>query len=128
MIHTVVKNVWIPCFIFELSTVLYNWLMTSFCLQNVKKIYKIYYISRGKSTQRSFFQLKWLLNIVSIHETIFITSFSSGEMFPSTVTFQRSDTPIFPYNFLVICKQSDVVSWYLELVDKMKSKWDMKEI
>ena len=34
----VVYNFAIPCFIFELSTVLYDRLMTSVCLQKVKKM------------------------------------------------------------------------------------------
>ena len=37
---SVVYNFVIPCFIFELSTILYDWLMTSFCLQKVKKLYE----------------------------------------------------------------------------------------
>ena len=48
-----------PCFIFELFAVLYDWLMTSFCLQKAKKEYKIYYISSGKSTQKRFLQSKF---------------------------------------------------------------------
>ena len=92
-------------FHFDLCSILSDWLMTPFCLQKVKKVYKICYSFRGKSTQRSFLQLKCLSNTVSIHETMFITSFSSDEKFSSTVSFQRSDTPIFPYIILVICKQ-----------------------
>ena len=127
MIQNVVKNFWIPCFIFELSTVLYDWLMTSFCLQKAKKVYKIYCNSREKSTQ-VFFNWNAFLNIVPIHEAIFMTSFSSNVMLLSTVAFQRSDTPIFLYTHLVIRKKNDVIHSYLKLVDNMKREWDINEI
>ena len=47
----VVQNLLIPYFIFELSTILFDWLMTSFCLQRVKRTYEMYFILKGKSTQ-----------------------------------------------------------------------------
>ena len=45
MIKNVVYHFVIPCFIFELYTILYYWLMTSFCLQKVKKMYEADYVS-----------------------------------------------------------------------------------
>ena len=41
MIDNAVYNFVIPCFIFELSTILYDWRIRSFCLQKVKKMYKV---------------------------------------------------------------------------------------
>ena len=38
----------IPCFIFEISTILYDWLMMSFCFQNVKNVYQIYCFPKEK--------------------------------------------------------------------------------
>ena len=45
MIKDVVYNFVIPCFIFELSTILYDWLITSFCLQTGKIMYEAGYVS-----------------------------------------------------------------------------------
>ena len=45
MIKNVFYHFVIPCFIFELYTILYDWLMTSFCLQKVMKIYEAGYAS-----------------------------------------------------------------------------------
>ena len=45
MIKNVVYHFVIPCFIFELYTILYDWLMTSFCLQKVMKMYEAGYVS-----------------------------------------------------------------------------------
>ena len=55
----------IPCFIFELSTILYDWLMTSFCLQKVKKMHEVDCVSKRKLTEKSFLELTCLLNIIS---------------------------------------------------------------
>ena len=54
MMKSVVYYFVIPCFIFELSTILYDWLMTSFCLQKVKKVYEADYVSNRKLTQKNF--------------------------------------------------------------------------
>ena len=72
MIKTVVYNFVIPSFIFELSAILYDWLMMSFRLQNVKKVYETDHVSKRKSTQRTFFSLHVFLNIIPVHETTFI--------------------------------------------------------
>ena len=56
MMKNVVYNFMIPCFILELSNILYDCLMTSFCLQKVKKVYEADYVSKRKLTQRTFFQ------------------------------------------------------------------------
>ena len=53
--------------------------------------------------------------------------FSSVEMPPSTVTFQRSDTTIFLY-IVVICEKDDVMKRNLISVDCLKTKSDIKEI
>ena len=86
------------------------------------------FISRDKSTQRRFLQLKCFSKHCINSWENFYYFFSSGQMFPLTVTFQRSDTAIFPYAILVICKQNDVISWYLILIVNMKTKWHIKEI
>ena len=54
MVKKVVYNILIPCFIFELSTILYDWLMKSCSLQKVKKAYEADYVSKRKLTQRTF--------------------------------------------------------------------------
>ena len=59
MMKNVAYNFVIPCSIFELSIVLYDWLMTSFCLQKVKKMYEAKFPER-KSAQRTFLQLACL--------------------------------------------------------------------
>ena len=82
----------------------------------------------GNRLKEDFFSWNAILNIVSIYETIFIPFFSSGERFPLTVTFQRSDTPIFPHTILVVCIQNDVTTSLLKLVDKIKTKCNIKEI
>ena len=48
--RNVVYNFVIPCFIFELYIILYDWLMTSFCLQKVMKMYEAGYVPRRKLT------------------------------------------------------------------------------
>ena len=55
MLKNVARNFVMPCFIFELSTILNYWLMTSFCLQKVKKVYLADYVSKGELSQRTFF-------------------------------------------------------------------------
>ena len=45
MINNVVYHFVIPRFIFELYTILYDWLMTSLCLQEVMKRYEAGYVS-----------------------------------------------------------------------------------
>ena len=60
MIKNVVENFVIPCFIFELYTILYDWLMTSYCLQKVKKMYVADYVSQRKLTPRTFLKLTCL--------------------------------------------------------------------
>ena len=45
MKKNVVYHFVIPCFIYELDTILYDWLMTSFCLQKVMKMYEAGYVS-----------------------------------------------------------------------------------
>ena len=82
----------------------------------------------GNRLKNVFSNWSAFLNNVSIHKTIFITSFSSSVTLPWTVAFQRSETPIFPYTFLSIWKQNDVISSYLKFVDNMETKWDIKEI
>ena len=44
----VIKIFLILCVIFELSTNVYDWLMTSFCLQKYEKLYKVDHVSKGK--------------------------------------------------------------------------------
>ena len=48
MTKNAVKNFLIPCFIFDVSTNLYAWLMKSFYLQKIKKAYEVDHVSKGK--------------------------------------------------------------------------------
>ena len=57
MIKNVVYEFLIPCFIAELSTILYDWLMTSFCLQKIKQKYEADYVSKRKLTEGTFLPL-----------------------------------------------------------------------
>ena len=60
----VIKNAFynfvIPCFNFELSAILQDLLMTSFCFEKVKKVYETDYVSKRKLTKRTFLQLSCL--------------------------------------------------------------------
>ena len=128
MICNFVKNFWIlVSFASSPPFCTISW-WRHFVCKKQRKGTRFTIFPEGNRLRTGFFNWNAFLNIVSIHETIFITSFSSGEMFPSTVTFQRSDTLIFPYTIMVICKQNGVIGWYLTLVDNMKTKWDVKEI
>ena len=60
MIKNVFENFVIPCLSFDLSTILYDWLMTSFCLQKVKKMHEADYVSQRKLTPRTFLKLACL--------------------------------------------------------------------
>ena len=48
------KNL-VPRFVFELSTILRDRLMPSFCLHRVKKVYKVDYAAKDESNQRACF-------------------------------------------------------------------------
>ena len=73
MIKHVIYNIFIPCFIFALSTVLYIRLMTSFCLQKVKKVYKVDHVAKENSYQKTFVDQHAFLNIILNHEKIYAT-------------------------------------------------------
>ena len=60
MIRNIVYDFVVPCFIFELYTILYDWLMMSFCLQNLKKMYEIDYVSKMKIDSKNFLRLTCL--------------------------------------------------------------------
>ena len=45
---------------FELSTILYDKLMTSFCLQKIKDVFKVDYVSKGKPTPKKFSSVECL--------------------------------------------------------------------
>ena len=56
MIKNVVYNFAIPCLNFELSIILYDWPVASFCSQKVKEVYEADYVSNRTLTQRGFLQ------------------------------------------------------------------------
>ena len=57
MIKNVVYDIFIHCFSFELSSILYDWPMTSFYLQMVKEVYEAEYVFKMKLTRRTFLKL-----------------------------------------------------------------------
>ena len=73
MRKNVVYHIVIPCFIFKLYTILYDWLMTSFCLQKVMKMYEAGYVYKRKLTPRTFLKLAYLSKHHIVHETLSIT-------------------------------------------------------
>ena len=120
----------IPSFIFELSTFLFAWLMASFCLQNVKEVYKVNFVSKWDSTQRRSLQLKY----ISKHHINTRESFFYSVQLMCNVSFNynllkiRYRYSILPYGIIVTCKQNDVISYYPKSVDSTQTKRDTKEI
>ena len=61
-----VFSVFISCFILDLSTILYDWLMI-FCLQKVKKVYSVDYVPKERSNPKSLFNKHAFLSIALGH-------------------------------------------------------------